>query len=185
MVQSNYDTANQVVGVFRAEIKALPVKLSISTSTSLMEDFLDACQEFDFLTVPKVSEGPDKRFLDQCLFRSFIYFVYSQQVENSDRGFIKKVFGDIESLTGRRFDLMQKYLVLKVHLWALGKTKCLPSCGAAQLSHSGYAVGEHLCMLKTQIWCVHLSGLEDKAGQGPSRQSRQQGLCPKGAAVLV
>ncbi len=73
MVQSNYDTANQVVGVFRAEIKALPVKLSISTSTSLMEDFLDACQEFDFLTVPKVSEGPDKRFLDQCLFRSFIY----------------------------------------------------------------------------------------------------------------
>ncbi len=84
--------------MFRANSKALPVNLSISTSTSLM----DACQGFNILTVPKVCEGPDKRFLDQCLFRSFIYFVYSQQVETYNTGFIKKAFVDTGSLAGRR-----------------------------------------------------------------------------------
>ena len=89
--------------------------------------------------------------------------MYNQQVEIYNRGFIKKVVVDIASLTGRRFDLMQKPLILKVHLWALGKTKCLLikwCCSSVPLwlCKRGTALYD-----ASKICCVCLSGLEDKA----------------------
>lgn len=46
MVQSDYGTVSQVVGVFKAKIKALPVKLNLD------EHFLDGYMlRFNFLTV--------------------------------------------------------------------------------------------------------------------------------------
>ena len=75
--QSDCDTVSLVVGMFRAAIKVLPVNPSISTNTSLME----AKTGLSFLTVPEVCASPDKRFLDQRLFKITNYTVYSHQVE--------------------------------------------------------------------------------------------------------
>ena len=97
-----------------------PRSKSTNQAFDLNKHFLDEhnVKVFIFLSVHEVLENVDKRLLDQRHVRAFTYFRYSQQVKKSDRRLIKEMFVEIESLTGRLFDLLWEPLVLKVHLWA-------------------------------------------------------------------
>ncbi len=102
--------------------------------------------------------------------------MYNQQVEIYSRGFIKKVVVDIASLTGRRFDLMQKPLILKVHLWALGKTKCLLIKWCCS---SVYAKGGQLCTMHLKYAVYARQDWKTKLGKDPQGRADNKDFAPR------